>query len=64
MRMLLKVQMDVEAGNRALKDGNLPKIVQGFMEAAKPEGRGSRPWTASAPWWRCSTCPRPPRYRR
>jgi len=38
MRMFLKVQMDVEAGNRALKDGSLAKIVQGFMEAAKPEG--------------------------
>ena len=38
MRMLLKVQMEVEASNRAIKDGSLPKIVQGFMEAAKPEG--------------------------
>lgn len=38
MRMLLKVQMEVEAANRAIKDGILPKIIQGFMEAAKPEG--------------------------
>ena len=38
MRMLLKVQMEVEAANRAIKDGSLPKIVQGFTEAAKPEG--------------------------
>jgi hypothetical protein len=38
MRMFLKVQMEVEAANRAIKDGSLPKIVQGFMEAAKPEG--------------------------
>jgi hypothetical protein len=38
MRMFLKMQMSVEAGNRAIKDGSLPKIIQGFMEAAKPEG--------------------------
>ncbi|MNE05866.1 hypothetical protein D3C80_984400 [compost metagenome] len=38
MRMLLKVQMEVEAANRAIRDGSLPRIVQGFMEAAKPEG--------------------------
>jgi hypothetical protein len=38
MRMFLKVQMEVEAANRAIKDGSLPTIVQGFMEAAKPEG--------------------------
>jgi len=38
MRMLLKVQMEVEAANRAIKDGSLPRIVQGFIEAAKPEG--------------------------
>ena len=33
-----RVQMGVEAANRAIKDGSLPKIVQGFTEAAKPEG--------------------------
>jgi hypothetical protein len=38
MRMLLKVQMEVEAANRAIKDGRMPKIIQGFIEAAKPEG--------------------------
>jgi len=38
MRMFLKVQMEVEAANRAIKDGSLPKIIQDFMEAAKPEG--------------------------
>ena len=38
MRMFLKVQMEVEAANRAIKDGSLPKIVQSFTEAAKPEG--------------------------
>jgi hypothetical protein len=38
MRMFLKVLMDVEAANRAIKDGSLPKIVEGFIKAAKPEG--------------------------
>lgn len=38
MRMFLKVQMEVEAANRAIKDGSLPKIIQSFTEAAKPEG--------------------------
>jgi len=38
MRMFLSVQMEVEAANRAIKDGSLPKLVQGFTEAAKPEG--------------------------
>ena len=38
MRMFLKVQMEVEAANRAIKDGSLPRIIQAFTEAAKPEG--------------------------
>lgn len=38
MRMFLKVSMEVAAANRAIKDGSLAKIVQGFMDAAKPEG--------------------------
>lgn len=38
MRMLLKVQMEVEAAKRAIKDGTLPKIIRSFTEAAKPEG--------------------------
>jgi len=38
MRMFLKVQMEVEAANRAIKDGSLPKIVERFVETAKPEG--------------------------
>jgi hypothetical protein len=38
MRMFLKVQMEVEAANRAIKDGSLSNIVQGFTDAAKPEG--------------------------
>lgn len=38
MRMLLRVQLEVEAANRAIKSGTLPKIIQAFTEAAKPEG--------------------------
>ena len=38
MRMFLKVQMEVEAANRAIKEGSMPGIVRGFTEAAKPEG--------------------------
>ena len=38
MRMFLRVKMEVEAANRAIKDGTLSKVVQGFMDTAKPEG--------------------------
>ena len=38
MRMLLRVQMEVEAANRAIEDGSLSKIIQGFIDMAKPEG--------------------------
>jgi hypothetical protein len=37
MRMLLKVSIPVESGNKALKDGTLPKTMMGFMEKFKPE---------------------------
>jgi hypothetical protein len=37
MRMLLKVSIPVEAGNRALRDGSLPKTMMGFVEQMKPE---------------------------
>ena len=38
MRMFLRVLMDVDVANRAIKDGTLPKVVEGFAKAAKPEG--------------------------
>jgi hypothetical protein len=38
MRMFLKVSMEVETANRAIKDGSLPKIVEGFAQTFKPEG--------------------------
>jgi hypothetical protein len=38
MRMFLKVQMDVEAATRTIRDGSMAKLVQDFTAAAKPEG--------------------------
>jgi hypothetical protein len=35
--MLIKVQIPTEAGNKAMKDGSLPKLIQGFTDKAKPE---------------------------
>ena len=37
MRMLMKVQMDVEAGNRAILDGSWEGVIGRFMEEARPE---------------------------
>jgi hypothetical protein len=37
MRMMMKVSIPVEAGNRGVKEGNLPKTVMGFVEQHKPE---------------------------
>ena len=37
MRMMLKFSLPVEAANRAIKDGILPKILQGLMADLKPE---------------------------
>jgi len=37
MRTLLKVTLDVEAANKALQDGTLPKIMQSTNEKLKPE---------------------------
>jgi hypothetical protein len=37
MRMMLKVTVPVEAGNRAIKDGTLPKVIQSTTERLKPE---------------------------
>ncbi len=37
MRMLAKVTIPVEAGNRAVKDGSVGKVIQGFAAAVKPE---------------------------
>jgi len=37
MRMLLRVQMEVEAGNSAIKDGSFGEILDGVMQRIKPE---------------------------
>jgi hypothetical protein len=37
MRMLMKVSIPVEAGNRAAVDGSLPKTIQAILEEQKPE---------------------------
>ncbi len=37
MRFLLKVNIPVEAGNRAAKEGTLGKTIQKIIESIKPE---------------------------
>jgi hypothetical protein len=37
MRMMMKVSMPVEAGNKGVKEGILPKTVMRFVEQMKPE---------------------------
>jgi hypothetical protein len=37
MRMLLKVEMDVKAGNRAIKDGSFGQMLERVMGQIKPE---------------------------
>ena len=37
MRMMLKIAIPVEAGNKAIKDGSLPKTMQAAMQSLKPE---------------------------
>ncbi len=37
MRMLLKMQMEVEAGNRAIKDGSFGQMLERVMGQIKPE---------------------------
>lgn len=37
MRMLLKLQMDVEAGNRAIRDGSWGQMLERVMPQLQPE---------------------------
>ena len=37
MRMLLDVQIPVEAGNAAIKDGRLPKTIMAVVDQLRPE---------------------------
>ena len=37
MRTMLKVSIPVQAGNRAIKDGSLPKLMSSVMDQLHPE---------------------------
>lgn len=37
MRMMMKVSIPTEAGNRGVKEGILPKVVMSFVDKMKPE---------------------------
>jgi hypothetical protein len=37
MRMLMRVQMDVEAGNRAIQDGSWAQTMEAVMREMEPE---------------------------
>ena len=37
MRMMMRVTIPVEQGNKALRDGSLPKIVQSALQELEPE---------------------------
>ena len=37
MRTMMRMSIPVEAGNAAVNDGRLPKIIGGLMETLKPE---------------------------
>ena len=37
MRVRLKIQIPVDAGNKAIKDGQLPKIMASTVATLKPE---------------------------
>jgi hypothetical protein len=37
MRVLLKATMNIEAGNRAIRQGNISSTIQSILEEQKPE---------------------------
>ena len=37
MRMMMKVQMDTEAGSKAIADGSMPQLMQEMMDRLQPE---------------------------
>jgi hypothetical protein len=37
MRTMLQITIPVETGNKAIKDGTLPKTMEAFMQKYKPE---------------------------
>ena len=37
MRMMMRITIPVEEGNKAIKDGSLPQILQSVLQDLKPE---------------------------
>jgi hypothetical protein len=37
MRTLMTVEMDTEAGNRGIKEGSLPKLMESLLDQLHPE---------------------------
>jgi hypothetical protein len=37
MRMMMKVQMDTEAGSKAIADGSMPRMLEEMMSRLNPE---------------------------
>ncbi len=37
MRMMLKVRIPTEAGNRTIKDGSMPDVIEAVIDRLKPE---------------------------
>ncbi|MGW7297314.1 MULTISPECIES: DUF3303 family protein [unclassified Streptomyces] len=37
MRMMMKVTVDIDKGNEAVRGGRMPEIMKGALEALKPE---------------------------
>jgi hypothetical protein len=47
--MMLKIMIPTEAGNRAIRDGSLPKILEGAVARLKAEAAYSWPKMARVP---------------
>ncbi len=37
MRVMMRVKMQIDAGNKAIKDGSMQRSIGAFLEQAKPE---------------------------
>ena len=62
MRVMARVSIPVGAGNKGIRDGSLPKVMQQTAERWKPEARlTSQPSMEGARPSSFSTCPSAPR---